>query len=120
MQPISLSVEDGMRRCRFKENAIVAFLLKSGPYDMNKLSMMPWSNEDWEQLFQLLGYEVSAYCELPCVTTETYNTADEACRSLYDADRRMKNPNPCGSFYSEHRSPETCQNCGHARGAHAA
>jgi hypothetical protein len=41
MQPVEL--DNGTPR--FKANAIVRFLLDAGPYDMNKLAKMPWSDE---------------------------------------------------------------------------
>lgn len=40
LQPLVLN-DDGV--VRFKPNAIVRFLLDAGPYDLNKLAMMPWS-----------------------------------------------------------------------------
>jgi hypothetical protein len=60
---------------RFKQNAIVDFLLEAGPFDMNMLARMPWSVEDREQFAQLIGYSLSGYGELPYVTDETYERA---------------------------------------------
>jgi hypothetical protein len=37
---------------RFKQNKIVRFLLDEGPFDMNKISMMDFSNEDRTQFAQ--------------------------------------------------------------------
>jgi hypothetical protein len=49
---------------RFKANAIVRFLLDAGPYDMNTLAMMPFTDEDRRQFAQLIGYSVSGYGDL--------------------------------------------------------
>ena len=66
--------EHGIRR--FKENAIVRFLLDAGPFDMNQLAMMPWSDEDREQFAQLIGYSLSGFGELSYVSDETYKRAE--------------------------------------------
>lgn len=71
MQPVVL--EDG--EPRFKKNAIVEFLLRAGPFDMNQLAMMPWEDEDREQLAQLIGYGISGFGELPYVGAKTYSKA---------------------------------------------
>lgn len=60
---------------RFKENKIVRFLLDGGPYDMNKLALMPWSDEDREQFAQLIGYSLVGFGELSYVSDETYEQA---------------------------------------------
>ena len=79
MQPVELDA-DGVSR--FKGNAIVRFLLDAGPYDMNKLAMMPWPQEDREQFAQLIGYSVSGFGELPYVRDETYEKARAAAEKL--------------------------------------
>ena len=61
MQPI-VHDDDGERR--FRENAIVRFLLDAGPFDLNQIALMPFSPEDRRQLAQLIGYSVSGYEEL--------------------------------------------------------
>lgn len=65
LQPLFID-EDGT--VRFKANAIVRFLLDAGPFDMNKLAIMPWSNEDSEQFAQLIGYSLSGFGELNYVS----------------------------------------------------
>jgi hypothetical protein len=60
MQP---TVTDAMGTLRFKENAIVCWLLDAGPFDMNVIA----AREDRRQFAQLLGYSVSGYEELPYV-----------------------------------------------------
>jgi hypothetical protein len=61
MQPIVVD-EDGTQR--FRENAIVGFLLNAGPFDMNQLAYMPFSLEDRRQFAQLIGYSVDGYLDL--------------------------------------------------------
>ena len=61
LQPI---VRDPSGIYRFKPNAIVRFLLDAGPYDLNKIAMMPFADEDREQLAQLIGYSVDGFCDL--------------------------------------------------------
>jgi hypothetical protein len=58
---------------RFKRNAIVDFLVMK--FGLNKLAAMDFSNEDWEQLTQLIGYSLSGFSELSYVTDEAYETA---------------------------------------------
>ncbi len=64
--------DDGMR---FKKNAIVRFLLDAGPFDMNQIGLMPFSQEDREQFAQLIGYSLCGFSELSYVSGETYNEA---------------------------------------------
>lgn len=61
---------------RFKKNEIVAFLLDAGPFDMNKIALMPWSDEDREQFAQLIGYSLGGFGELSYVSGETYERAE--------------------------------------------
>lgn len=60
-QPIEID-DDGTRR--FRQNAIVRFLLDAGPYDMCQLSLMPFTIQDRRQFAQLIGYSVDGYEEL--------------------------------------------------------
>jgi len=60
MQPIVM-VSDV---ARFKENAIVRYLVDSRPMILNRLAAMVFSKEDWTQFYQLIGYSVSGYGSL--------------------------------------------------------
>jgi hypothetical protein len=62
--PTQPSEKDEQGVLRFKANAIVRFLLDAGPYDMNTLAMMPFTDEDRRQFAQLIGYSVSGYGDL--------------------------------------------------------
>lgn len=68
-QPI---VKDGNGVLRFKQNAIVRYLLDNGGIDMNTISALPFSAEDRSQFAQLIGYSVSGYADLDYVTNREY------------------------------------------------
>lgn len=72
-QPIYL---DSDRRPRFRENKIVYFLLHSGPFDLNQIASMPWDNEDYTHLMQLIGYSTDGYGELSTSPPEKVARAD--------------------------------------------
>ncbi len=50
---------DGRGVLRFKRNALVDFLLETSNHDLNALRRMNFSEEDWDQFNQLIGYSVS-------------------------------------------------------------
>jgi hypothetical protein len=60
---------------RFKENAIVKFLLDNGPNDMNTLARMSFSIEDRVQFAQLIGYSLSGFGELSYVPDADWEAA---------------------------------------------
>jgi hypothetical protein len=72
MQPLLRDVDGVMR---FKPNAIVEFLLHAGPFDLNMLARMPFSDEDREQFAQLIGYSLSGFRELSYVSDAAYEQA---------------------------------------------
>lgn len=81
MQPLVL--EDG--RTSFKHNKIVAFLLKFARgkgVGLNELADMPWSQEDWDQFYQLIGYDFSGYLELSLVSDEAKDRAEAAEKAM--------------------------------------
>lgn len=69
MQPIQ---KDKHGRYRFKENKIISFLANG---KLNDISGMDFTDEDREQLAQLIGYSLSGFAELSYVSDETYETA---------------------------------------------
>jgi hypothetical protein len=79
MQPIYL---DDKGTARFKENAIVRYILDNGGIDLNQLAFIDFSVEDREQFAQLIGYSVSGFGELGYVTDATYNKADTELNDL--------------------------------------
>lgn len=81
MQPIELV--DSV--ARFKENKIVRFLLDAGPFDLNQIRLMNFSNDDYTHLMQLIGYSVSGYGDLsespPEIVAEADRIVEEMLRS---------------------------------------
>lgn len=74
--PIQPLYRDAKGVTRFHANKIVQFLLDAGPFDMNKLAMMPFSANDREQFAQLIGYSLSGFGDLNYVSDETYEAAE--------------------------------------------
>ena len=70
--PMQQQYKDSAGVIRFTKNAIVEFLFNNGPFDMNLLARMRFSEEDRAQFAQLIGYSRSGFCDLSYVS-------DEAC-----------------------------------------
>jgi len=81
--PIQPIIKDKNGTLRFKENAIVSFLLDAGPFDMNKLAYMPFTQEDREQFAQLIGYSLGGFGELRYVSDKTYKRAEKKRQKFY-------------------------------------
>jgi hypothetical protein len=79
IQPVEL---DKHGVIRFKQNAIVRYLLDAGPFDLNQLALMPFSREDREQFAQLIGYSVSGFSELDYVSDKVFSEADLQAEKL--------------------------------------
>ena len=77
MQPVCVA-DDGA--IRFKANDIVRYLLDAGGLDLNTLVGLPFAAADWDQLYQLIGYSVSGYCDLPNVSDDSKDAAYEKVR----------------------------------------
>lgn len=88
MQPIYVDTQGVVR---FKRNAIVDYLLaeagKRG-FTLNQLVAVKgdFSQDDWEQFYQLIGYSISGYGGLDEVSDESVKKAarrsKKACRGL--------------------------------------
>lgn len=86
MQPLE---KDKHGTVRFKKNAVVRFLLEAGPFDLNQIWQMPWSIEDMEQFYQLIGYSVSGFGEISGFRKETVAEADRrADHEFYSKDKQ--------------------------------
>lgn len=83
-QPLQPLYKTETGSIRFKENAIVRFLLDAGPFSMNTLAAMPFSNDDREQFAQLIGYSLWGFGELSYVSDKTYNRALRNALNLKD------------------------------------
>lgn len=86
LQPIYRD-ENGIHR--FRENAIVRFLLDGGSYDMGKLGAMTFSDEDREQFAMLIGYSISGLSELSYVSDRTLKRVEKA-EAAFVKKRRPK------------------------------
>jgi hypothetical protein len=74
-QPMQPVVKDKGGVLRFRENAIVRYLLDLARQhkiaDLNSLAELPFSQEDREQFTQLIGYAITGYHELSYVSDES-------------------------------------------------
>lgn len=75
--PIQPLAEDEHGVLRFKSNAIVRFLLDEGPFDLNVLALIEFSQEDREQFAQLIGYSLGGFGDLSYASDETYDRAEQ-------------------------------------------
>lgn len=64
-QPLKI---DSIGVLRFRENAIVRYLLDNGGLDLNHLTRQRFPQEDWDQFAQLIGYSLGGYEELSYVS----------------------------------------------------
>ena len=80
MQPVGFDGQSNENQpygvVRFKENKIVNFLLKAGPFDLNQISCMEFSQEDYTQLMQLIGYSTCGYGDLSTSPRRLVRRAD--------------------------------------------
>ena len=76
--PIQPLYKDSRGIVRFRANKIVRFLLDAGPFDLNKLAILSFEDEDREQFAQLIGYSLSGFSELDYVSDETYERAEKS------------------------------------------
>lgn len=60
---------------RFRQNAIVRYLLDSGRIDMNQIARADFSREDREQFAMLIGYSLGGFAELDYVSEEVWVAA---------------------------------------------
>lgn len=83
-QPVHLDEHD---TARFKENKIVRFLLDAGPFDLNRLFVMvqldrKFSENDWSQFMQLIGYSVSGFGDLRYADSDSVAWGDAEAEKL--------------------------------------
>lgn len=69
----------------FKANPIVKLLLDSGPFSLETISLMPWSDEDKAHFSQLLGYSVHSWGDLSYVDNKAANRHDDEAIALREA-----------------------------------
>jgi hypothetical protein len=71
-QPLAL---DGQGVVRFKQNAMVRYLLDNGGVDLNQLALVSFSDEDRAQFAQLIGYSLCGFGDLSYVSNRAYAAA---------------------------------------------
>lgn len=74
--PIQPVVVDASGVARFRENAIVRYLLENGAFGMNEIASLPFDREDREQFAQLIGYSLSGIGDLSYVSSDTLAAAE--------------------------------------------
>ena len=77
MQPLETD-EHGV--LRFKQNAIVRYLLDNGGIDLNRIACLQFSQDDRVQFAQLIGYSLRGFHELNYVPDSVALAASEAAR----------------------------------------
>lgn len=90
MQPVQW---DGSGVIRFKANAIVRYTIDWGNdhgCGLNELACMTFSNEDWTQLAQLIGYSVSGAGDLSYFNRRTLRQADADAERLVAAKKSKR------------------------------
>lgn len=79
MQPIEVA-QDGI--IRFKVNKIVEFLQETHKNNLCDLRAMNFSQDDWTQFCQLIGYSVCGFCDLSFVDETIKDRAWEDAKLL--------------------------------------
>jgi hypothetical protein len=94
MQPMVVD-DDGV--VRFKANAIVLYLRDK--INLNDLTQMDFSQDDWEQFMQLIGYSLVGFHELNMVSDETALAASLEAKKIngdFKGCRNHECPIHCG------------------------
>lgn len=81
-QPTQPTYLDTQGVLRFRKNAIVEYLLDAGQVDMNRIALLPFSDEDRRQFAQLIGYSVSGYNDLSYVDYELAQMLHDAAKEI--------------------------------------
>ena len=79
---------------RFKENAIVNYLLDEGYLNLNDIAIIPFSNADRTQFAQLIGYSVSGGAGLSYFLPEQRIEADAIADAIYKNSESSITPDP--------------------------
>lgn len=75
---------------RFKDNAIVRYLLDNGGINLNDLARIEFSQDDQQHFAQLIGYSLSGYGDLSYVDDASYEAAYAmASEGMSEKDARI-------------------------------
>lgn len=76
--PLQPLYTDEQGTTRFKDNAIVSWLVDTNKADLNEIAMQGFPQEDQEQFAQLHGYSLGGFGELSYVSNKTWYKADKS------------------------------------------
>lgn len=79
--PIQPLYKDESGVVRFKENAIVRYILDKGGVDLNELAVLDFNQDDREQFAQLIGYSHSGSGDLSYMSDATFDISDKMYES---------------------------------------
>ena len=82
--PIQPIYHDEHSVIRFRENAVVRYLLDKGAIDLNHLSLRPFPQADREQFYQLIGYSLCGFHELSEVSDVMTQRASARARETLE------------------------------------
>lgn len=88
IQPLERD-EDGV--IRFRKNAIVDYLLGQYEGGLNELACKGFSDDDWTQLAQLIGYSLDGFGELSYVSDGVYDAAAKIAEALIPSEAGREN-----------------------------
>ena len=83
MQPLERDPKDD--RFHFKPNGIIQFLMnhaRENGMSLSLLADMPWPKEDWDQFYQLLGFDLDGYGTSSLVSDGAKDLAEAAERLM--------------------------------------
>jgi len=89
-QPMQPVIMDKRKVARFKKNAIIEYLFEERLLDLNKLSMMDFPKDDYNQITQLLGYSVSGYGTLSTANWDHEHRAQQEVERLLGTSSDFK------------------------------
>lgn len=67
---------------RFRKNRLVDFLLEQYKPGLNKLATLGYSNEEWQQFAQLIGYSVDGWGTLSYVGERAWKRAERMAEAF--------------------------------------
>lgn len=88
VMPLQPVYRDEHGTLRFKENAIVRYLLDNGGIDLNKLAMLHFNQADREQFASLIGYSLGGFDELSYVGDEASMAAERMANGETECEAR--------------------------------
>lgn len=85
-QPLQTICLDSRVVMRFKDNAIVRYLLDNGGIDLNQIARIPFPIEDMRQFARLIEYSVGRYTDLSYVEGHEHHAEAANARAARAAE----------------------------------